>query len=171
MSPSASPRPRKRAAKKETAREDGVVVRGEAIDDNAYRAYHLHLGGKNWAEVAKLTGYASGESARVSVRQYITAAAVQLDLEKKSEVLELEMARLDVLQDAHWDAAITGTDIKSAEFVLKVMGHRAKLLGLDQVTSAGTVTNNTVVIGGTTEEYIAGLRLVEDYVQGEVVND
>lgn len=156
--------PRKAKSKELALREDGIDIRGTADSDAAYRAYKLHLGGKSWEEVAKLTGYANGRTAQVSVRQYITQAAVSMDVEKKAEVLDIEMARLDVLQDAHWDNAVSGDDVKSAEFVLKVMGHRAKLLGLELVAQGGAVTNNTVVIRGNSEEYIRGLRLVDGIV-------
>lgn len=153
--------PRKPKTQELALREDGIDIRGTTDSDAAYRAYKLHLGGKSWEEVAKITGYANGRTAQVSVRQYITSAAVAMDVSKKAEVLDIEMARLDVLQDAHWDNAISGDDVKSAEFVLKVMGHRAKLLGLELVAQGGTVTNNTVVVQGNTEEYIRSLRLVD----------
>ena len=151
-----------RSAKPPQTREDGVAIRGSHLDDPAYRAYQLNLGGKSWDEVARLTGYANAKTAQVRVRQYITQAAVEMDMARKDEILQLEMARLDVLQDAHWDSAISGDDVKSAEFVLKVMDRRAKLLGLDLLSqTSGTVTNNTVVVQGDTKDFIRSLRLVD----------
>lgn len=145
-------------------REDGLAIRGSIIEDPAYRAYQLNLGGKSWEEIARICGYANGKTAQVCVRQYITKAAVSMDVVKKEEVLDLEMARLDALQDAYWDAAVSGDDVKSAEFVLKVMGHRAKLLGLELISQGvGTIQSNTVVVQGDTQEFIRSLRLVDGH--------
>jgi hypothetical protein len=140
-------------------REDGLAIRG-SVQDNAYQAYQQHLAGKDWEEVAKKLGYANGKTAQVEVRQYITRAAVQMDMAKREEVLHLEMARLDALQNALWDDAMEG-DTKAVDSVLRVMGHRAKLLGLELVAAgAQDVTSRTVIIQGDSEEFIRSLQLV-----------
>jgi hypothetical protein len=149
----------------EEVRPDGVAIVGTTIDDPAYRAYQLNLGGKSWDEVAHLTGYANGKTAQVDVRKYITRTAVTMDIARKEEVLRLEMARLDALQDAYWASAISGDDVKAAEFVLKVMGHRAKLLGLELIAQGQDgMQSRTVVIQGDTQEFIRSLRLVDGHV-------
>jgi hypothetical protein len=140
-------------------REDGLAIRG-SVQDNAYQAYQMHLGGKDWEEVAKVLGYANGKTAQVEVRQYITRAAVQMDMAKREEVLGIEMARLDALQSAVWDAAMDG-DTKAVDSVLRVMAHRAKLLGLELIAQGnGTVNHNTVVVQGDTQDFIRSLQLV-----------
>ena len=45
--------------------------------------------------------------------------------------------------------------------VLKVIARRCAIMGFDKVDDA-TETRRTIVIGGSTEEYIAGLRAVAD---------
>ena len=140
-------------------REDGLAIRG-SVQDNAYQAYQLHLQGKDWEQVARTLGYANGKTAQVEVRQYITRAAVQMDMAKREEVLGIEMARLDALQDAVWDDAMEG-DTKAVDSVLKVMAHRAKLLGLELLAQGtGTVNHNTVVVQGDTQDFIRSLQLV-----------
>jgi len=140
-------------------REDGLAIRG-SVQDNAYQAYQLHLGGKDWEDVAIRLGYANGKTAQVEVRQYITRAAVQMDTAKREEVLYLEMARLDALQSALWDDAMEG-DTKAVDSILRVMGHRAKLLGLELMAGVDTsVTSRTVIIQGDTQDYIRSLQLV-----------
>lgn len=143
-------------------REDGqLVIAGSAEKDKAYTAYQLHLSGKDWETVAKMVGYGSGQSAAVEVRQYITRAAVQMDNARKEEVLNLELARLDALQDAVWDQAMTG-DTKAVDSALKVINMRAKLLGLEILAqNPSTVTNNTVVVSGDTQDFIRSLKLVD----------
>jgi hypothetical protein len=54
-------------------------------------------------------------------------------------------------------AAIKG-EVKSAQLALKIIVARAKLLGLDQIPE--DAQPQTLVIGGSSEEYIAGLKLL-----------
>jgi hypothetical protein len=61
------------------------------------------------------------------------------------------------LQRGCWPAATTG-DVKSAHLAVKIIVERAKLLGLDQIPE--DAQPRTLVIGGTEEEYIAGLKQV-----------
>jgi hypothetical protein len=145
--------------RKTKRREDGVAIVG-TVQDRAYQAYMMHMAGKPWEEVAAEHGYASVMSAQVEVRQYVTRAAVQMDNAKREEVLGLEMARLDALQNAVWDDAMDG-NTKAVDTVLRVMSHRAKLLGLELIVQdAGKVTNNTIVVTGSQEEFIRSLTLV-----------
>lgn len=151
----------------EIIREDGVPIRGTIIDDAGYRAYQLRQSGADWESIARQTGYATGKSAQVAVRAYITRAATTMDMEKREEVLTLEMDRLDALQSALWPAAMEG-DTKSVDSVLRVMGHRAKLLGLDLLSQgSGTTTIDTVVVTGDTQEFIRSLRLVRGIEDGD----
>lgn len=87
--------------------------------------------------------------------------------------LELEVARLDYLQLKWWDAATEGVgvdvdgvplglDDKAANVVLKVIAMRAKLLGLDVPATEAKTTVQTIVINGTTEEYVAGLKALDE---------
>jgi hypothetical protein len=143
------------------AREDGLVLYGGG--DKAYQAYRLSLEGQDWDQIARTLGYKTGRVAQVEVRQYITRAATQQDIARKEEVLDIEMRRLDALQAAVWPAAMEG-DTKAVDSVLRVMGHRAKLLGLELIAQGGNVTNNTVVVAGNTEEFIRSLKLVDGTV-------
>lgn len=128
-----------------------------AIDERGYKAYQLRLAGKDWETVAKETGYKDGYVAQVDVRKYIQRAAMIVDQTNKLEVIGIELDRLDSLQEAVWDDAMGG-DTKAVDSVLRVMGHRAKLLGLDIVAQSGTaLTSRTIVIQGTAEEYIKAL--------------
>lgn len=142
-------------------REDGLVLYGSG--DKAYQAYRLSLEGQDWDTIAVRLGYKNAQSARVEVRQYITKAATQMDLARKEEVLDIEMRRLDALQAAIWPAAMEG-DTKAVDSVLRVMGHRSKLLGLELIAQGGPVTNNTVVVAGNTAEFINALKLVDGTV-------
>lgn len=142
------------------AREDGLVLYGGG--DKAYQAYRMSLEGQDWDSIARSLGYKTGRVAQVEVRQYISKASAGQALARKEEVLDIEMRRLDALQAAVWPAAMDG-DTKAVDSVLRVMGHRSKLLGLELVSQGG-VTNNTVVVAGNTEEFIRSLKLVDGNV-------
>ena len=51
--------------------------------------------------------------------------------EAVTEYRELELARLDALQAAHWPQAVAGS-VRSADRVQRVIDRRMKLLGLDR---------------------------------------
>ena len=73
----------------------------------------------------------------------------------------LELARLDALLAAHWASATSGSDHKAADLCIKVVAQRAKLLRLDTPPSEDE-RPRTIVIGGTSEEYIQGLKMIAD---------
>ena len=119
----------------------------------------LRLQGHEYDEVAELVGYSN----RGTAWRTVTKALRERVDSAVDEYRQLELARLDALQASLWDKAMSG-DIASANTVLKVMGQRARLLGLDQLTPswAGEKTINTVVIQGNTEEFIRGLKSVDE---------
>lgn len=93
-----------------------------------------------WEEMKKLGDeftYAQPQS----IRHLIVKAVAALDVENVEDVRTLELARLDAMQKALWHQAAGGTG-PDGEYhkgghqgaintVLKIMNHRAKLLGLE----------------------------------------
>jgi hypothetical protein len=75
-------------------------------------------------------------------------------------MLAMEVDRLDSLQQAIWTDAIGG-DRQAIETALKIIQARAKVLGLETIPT-NTVTNNTIVVAGTSEEYVAALKRVSE---------
>ncbi len=72
----------------------------------------------------------------------------------------MELARCDRLQDACWDEAMLG-DPKAIDSSIKVMAHRAKLLGLEKVDPV--VQKNLVLVMGEKEaDYIEALKRTTD---------
>jgi hypothetical protein len=61
---------------------------------------------------------------------YVTTAIRQLPFEAASEVLRLELRRLDLYLAAQHGGAVAG-DIAATNTALRIMRRRAKLLGLD----------------------------------------
>jgi hypothetical protein len=137
-----------------SARRQPVEVQ---VFDPANEAHRLRVDGVPWSDIAVSTGYSSAAVCQMAVTAYLQKAAVRRTPEQQQAALQLELDRLDALQRGCWLAATNG-DVKSAHLALKIITERARLLGLDRIPEGGQST--TIVIGGTTEEYIAGLKQV-----------
>lgn len=126
-----------------------------ADNELAMRAYQLRASGTPWWDIAEQLGVSEGQAARL-IAEKIAAAARLVDEGAKRHLLALEVERLDLLQQSLWDRALGG-DIRAVDSVLRIITTRAKILGLENATTS-TVTNNTIVVAGNTDEYIAALQ-------------
>lgn len=161
----------------------------EAEDAQARAAFELRQAGKSWWAIAEELGITEG-AARVSVDRAVRMVSEMVSDHAKRSLLVTEISRLDALQTAYWGDATqwrtvheTGPDgedrerreppnMRAAEFVLKVIAQRSKLLGLDDMSHAA-VSHQTVIVAGTSEEYIAALRSVAEprTIEGIVEGD
>jgi len=136
-------------------------------------AQQLRLAGASWDEIAKALGYASGSTAHTTVKRAMTIAEVAK--QSAQELMELDLERLDMLQLVVWRQARQG-DLKAIETVLKIMGTRAKYLGLDKGNSyeEESTSKATIVIGGDTDDYMTALKeaqlLHRKPIEGEVAS-
>ena len=115
-----------------SAQADHRVVRRADAASTAWRrarAVELTLAGYSYDDIAEQVGYANRGSAWRAVQSTLHAKA----LETADEYRELELARLDALPSAHWQAALSGENLKAAELCLRISAQRTKLLGLDLV--------------------------------------
>lgn len=127
----------------------------EEQNRQARRAFELRQQGKSWWDISEELGITEA-MAMNRVDEAIRSASQLVDEYTRRSFLVMEVSRLDALQDAHWGNAIGG-NIKAAELILKISAQRAKLLGLDS-TQAVQQTVHTVIVQGTTEEYIQALQ-------------
>lgn len=139
-----------------------IVRRAQAEADLLYeenelalKAYRMRSRGKSWWDIAETLGISEG-TAHSLIAGRIQAASRLVDESLKRQLLTMEVARLDELQDGLWDQAVGG-DVRAVDAVLRIINSRAKILGLETATN-NTVTNNTVVVAGNSEEYIAALQ-------------
>ena len=86
----------------------------------------LALPGHSYDEIALEVGYQSRGTAWRAAQDSLSSRIV----EAVTEYRELELARFDALQAAHWPQAVAGS-VRSADLVLRVIDRRMKLLGLD----------------------------------------
>lgn len=90
-------------------------------------AVELRITGATYDEIAQALGYSDRGQANRDVHR----ALKEITKEPAEQLRDLELARLDKLQKGSWVAAISGNDPKAAQVVIKVMGMRHKLLGLE----------------------------------------
>jgi hypothetical protein len=136
--------------------DDGARLQVVA-HDRAGDAHRLRLAGVDWEVIAGQVGYASGRVASLAVDAYLQRIAVEQAPEWRRQTLQLELARMDALQAAFWDDALQG-DRHAAEVVLKVIARRCKVMGYDKADESLAPAARTVVVGGTSEEYINTLQ-------------
>lgn len=92
-------------------------------------AVEMKIGGKTWREIADTLGYDSRATAYGDVMRGLQKAVAELSIPLE-EYRQLELDRLDAMQDALWVKVLDG-DTKAIDTTLRLMDRRAKLLGLD----------------------------------------
>ena len=136
--------------------DDGALIPTTditSVEERAYRAYQMRLGGKSWQNIKADLNYASVAKTKEAVDRLINKAAKTMVRDRREEIMDIELDRLDALQDAIWGMAMVG-DLKAVDSVLKVMTHRAKLLALGNNEDTGS--QNTVIVASS--DYIQTLK-------------
>lgn len=90
------------------------------------RVLELRLAGLSFQKLADELGIQK----RSAVRAY-SRALKEITLEPATDVIKLELERLDAIIYAQWDNVIAG-DVAAARIVIVAMERRAKYLGLDR---------------------------------------
>lgn len=162
---------RRSNALKEAEKAIAEAEAQEMRDAQAKRAYAMRLAGKSWWEIAEALELPEAAT-KDRLADAIRAASALVSEGSKRTLLDMEIARIDHLQASHWTAAtesrptfnadgeqngLTPPDVRAGEFVLKLIMARVKLQGLEEA-GAADVASRTVIVAGTSEEYIAALR-------------
>jgi uncharacterized protein YegP (UPF0339 family) len=90
------------------------------------QAMQLRLAGATYEAIAQAVGYSSRQAAYRAIER----ARLETLREPADALREMELMRLERLQQGVWPAAIKG-DHGAVDRVLRIMERRAKLLGLD----------------------------------------
>src|SRR5450759_1464351 len=102
------------------------------------RAVELKAAGYTYSQVANELGYTS----RGTAYNIVAKALREQTSEAVADLRDLENARLDALQHALWDAAMTG-DISAVVAVVKIVRARVHLNGLEPTRDGIQVTPQT----------------------------
>jgi hypothetical protein len=120
------------------------------------KAYELRTQGKSLYEIAEALEIRSSTEVATLLEERFNYDAGYLTASERESILALELARCDRLQAACWEEAMLG-DPKAIDSSIKVMTHRAKLLGLEKVDPA-VQKNLVLVMGEREQDYIAALQ-------------
>ncbi|MEZ0066692.1 hypothetical protein ABIA32_002704 [Streptacidiphilus sp. MAP12-20] len=97
--------------------------------DRRRQAVELRIAGRSWQQIADQLEYSSKGAACTDVRRALEKAVEKLAIPLEAH-RQLELDRLDAIQNALWDKVLDG-DTKAIDTTLRLMDRRAKLLGLD----------------------------------------
>jgi len=131
-------------------------------DNRRVKALEMRLAGKSYRTigvelgVSHVTAY---EDVKIMLAEYCSETA--------DDVRSQEVHRLDALMMAQWDAASAG-DLKASELVLKIMGQRARLLGLEQTTVTMNVRQQRQLVDAEIARLAAALEVSEDEIRAEM---
>ena len=126
--------------------------------ERAYRCYQERVGGASWEQIAEKELYPSGRAVKADVDRYMQEATAMVTEYSAREMLTLEVARLDAVQNALWLSAMTG-HVPSAALVVNVIMNRAKLIGLDpDRMGADANTSRTVVVPHKEDDFLQTLK-------------
>ncbi|MEE6264885.1 hypothetical protein V2E29_04390 [Streptomyces diastatochromogenes] len=109
-----------------------------ATAERRAKAIRMKIEGATYTQIADALGYASRSAAHMDVKRSLERHVVEEGLAIEAW-RELELARLDTLQQAIWDKAMSG-DPRAIEAALKILDRRAKLLGLDSAIKLEVLT-------------------------------
>ena len=102
--------------------------------DKEKRVLELKRSGATWDAIAEVVGYSNASGAFKAYQR----AMVRTLQQPAEELRDAEIDRLDRLQRAFWFEAIGDRDnppnLRAADFILRVIDRRSKLLGLDAPT-------------------------------------
>lgn len=136
-------------------------MRGEITDleSRTEEAYKLRVQGYDSNEIAERL-MMTPASVRELINRRMKREANLITNEERQGILHLELARLDALQAAHWEAAMFG-DPKSTDAVLKIIALRSKLTNLD-IVDPEALRAQVLVVGGSEEDYVRALQRAQD---------
>lgn len=140
------------------AKSRKAVAKAEAEADQAMlalKAYKLKAQGYSLWEIAEECKVTEAAASHLMNQQIVEAAKLVTDGAKILH-LTLEVDRLDQLQRSIWRQAMSG-DLAAVREARGIIHERAALLNLGDMSTTN-ITNNTVVIAGTSPEYIEALK-------------
>lgn len=139
---------------------DETIYFPEVVNSRAEEAYELKLSGKSLREIAIELGFDSTADVAKLISNQLKLEAKHLTSVERGGLLQMELDRLDRLQEKCWPAAMMG-DPKSVEAVLKIMDRRIRVAGLDAVDTA-TQQHTILVVGGQEDDYVRKLKELTD---------
>lgn len=132
------------------------------MDARRIQALDMRLSGRSYRQIGaelRVSRQTAYDDVQFMIKEYCSETA--------EEVRGQEISRLDVLLMAHWEPAKSG-NLKSSEMVLKIMGQRARLLGLEQTTVTMTHRHQRAMVDAEITKLAQALGVSEDEIRAEM---
>lgn len=124
--------------------------------DRELAVVELRREGKTWQQIAEVVNYATAMGAWKAYQR-----ACQRTLQEPTdEARRIELDRLDALQRTYWEPAVEG-NLRAADFVLRVIDRRARILGIDAPQKIQAEVVNYDGIGSIDAEVDRIARIIE----------
>ena len=124
--------------------------------DRELAVVELRREGKTWQQIANAVSYATPMGAWKAYQR-----ACQRTLQEPTdEARRIELDRLDALQRTYWEPAVEG-NLRAADFVLRVIDRRARILGIDAPQKIQAEVVNYDGIGSIDAEVDRIARIIE----------
>lgn len=124
--------------------------------DRELAVVELRREGKTWQQIAEKVNYATAMGAWKAYQR-----ACQRTLQEPTdEARRIELDRLDALQRTYWEPAVEG-NLRAADFVLRVIDRRARILGIDAPQKIQAEVVNYDGIGSIDAEVDRIARIIE----------
>jgi hypothetical protein len=129
---------------------------GEGVRSRAWQAYQLKMAGLDLPEIALRLNYPTGAAVAKAINDEIRREARSLKTESRTELLDLELDRLNYMLSKIWQQIEYG-DLNSIRTGMAIIAQRTKLLGLD-LPDASTQQQTVLVVSGSEADYIKALQ-------------
>ena len=124
--------------------------------DRELAVVELRREGKTWQQIADAVKYATPMGAWKAYQR-----ACQRTLQEPTdEARRIELDRLDALQRTYWEPAVEG-NLRAADFVLRVIDRRARILGIDAPQKIQAEVVNYEGVGSIDAEVDRIARIIE----------
>jgi hypothetical protein len=134
----------------------GIKTPEPAQLDRELAVVELRREGKTWQQIADAVSYATPMGAWKAYQR-----ACQRTLQEPTdEARRIELDRLDALQRTYWEPAVEG-NLRAADFVLRVIDRRARILGIDAPQKIQAEVVNYDGIGSIDAEVDRIARIIE----------
>ena len=134
----------------------GIKTPEPAQLDRELAVVELRREGKTWQQIADAVQYATPMGAWKAYQR-----ACQRTLQEPTdEARRIELDRLDALQRTYWEPAVEG-NLRAADFVLRVIDRRARILGIDAPQKIQAEVVNYEGVGSIDAEVDRIARIIE----------
>lgn len=148
-------------------RESGGELRSDihqepSADELGEYIFHLRKAAIPWSRISEMVRERYQKEITVNYaaqlyRDFNVSLAQAYGTDDREQLIRLENERLDDMQQALWPEVLAG-DHHAANTVIKVMQHRAKINGLDQIDLRDqNVQAQVLVVGANQRDWIEAL--------------